>query len=44
MCCAGADMMGSTDRLYDRLGEVADIDALPCANSSSRFGWQVIPR
>jgi hypothetical protein len=43
MCCAGADMMGVTDRLYDRLGEVADIDAMPCATSSGYVG-QVIRR
>ena len=37
-------MMGATDRLHDRLGEVADIDAMPCAKSSSNVGRQVIPR
>jgi hypothetical protein len=44
MRCAGADMMGVTDRLHDWLGEVADIDALPRANTFSRVGRQVTPR
>jgi hypothetical protein len=44
MCCAGADMMGVTDRLHERLGELADIDAMPCAKSSPNVGRQVIPR
>ena len=37
-------MMGVTDRLHDWLGEVADIDALPCAKTFSRVGRQVTPR
>jgi len=37
-------MMGVTDRLHDWLGEVADIDALPRANTFSRVGRQVTPR
>jgi hypothetical protein len=44
MCCAGADMMGVTDGLHERLGEVADIDAMPCAKSSSSVGRQVNSR
>jgi len=37
-------MMGVTDRLHDRLGEVADLDAMPCAKSSSDVDRQVVPR
>ena len=36
-------MMGVTDRLHDRLGEVADIEAMPCMTSSD-VGRQVISR
>jgi hypothetical protein len=37
-------MMGVTDRLHDRLGEVTEIGAMPCAKSPSDVGRQVIPR
>ena len=37
-------MMGVTDRLYDRLGEVADIDVMPCAKLSTNIGRQVNSR